>query len=492
MAESETLKRKATVAVNATPAGGGMEEGPFVCHLPSRPDGMPPEGTEWMAWRKNVEFRGHHLVLRGRTRGVDYVGNNFASAGTPAANACSYFVARLRRVASGKKAAAAAADADASDPEYELDVTPVGGGGIVDLQTRCHAQEYDAPVWDGAEDMNDPGVRAKYNDRLLRAFSSAKRQRKVARIQAERRVDASSLAAPDAMRANLVAATAGELDARALAELASARRNIPAHDPNATNPHDAYPLRRFPLYALADRSRWKDLLAAAKKPSKLESLRANGDVDSFVLDLVPRLDQTGSDAASQREAAKALAFLDALLAFRSHKGAVSERRRKKRDADDGDARDASRDADDAEKQSFVDDDFVSLSWTHDTKVDLVTQRAFIDAFMEQSRSDTPGEPRRFVRPKASSDLVTLHCILMTARVSGWTVDVSALAKRLKMSVKDMTPLCRELGLTMGRAPGKKADGGGAAVAALKLDGEKTLRDFLPEIKKRPQAAKKRE
>jgi hypothetical protein len=97
-----------------------------------------------------------------------------------------------------------------------------------------------------------------------------------------------------------------------------------------------------------------------------------------------------------------------------------------------------------------------------------------------------------VRPKASSDLVTLHCILMTARVSGWTVDVSALAKRLKMSVKDMTPLCRELGLTMGRAPGKKADGGGAAVAALKLDGEKTLRDFLPEIKKRPQAAKKRE
>ena len=79
----------------------------------------------------------------------------------------------------------------------------------------------------------------------------------------------------------------------------------------------------------------------------------------------------------------------------------------------------------------------------------MTRRAFIDAFMEQSRSDTPGEPRRFVRPKASSDLVTLHCILMTARVSGWTVDVSALAKRLKMSVKDMTPLCRELGLTMG-------------------------------------------
>ena len=487
MAEPETLKRKATVAVNATPAGGGMEEGPFVCHLPSRPDGMPPEGTEWRAWRKNVEFRGHHLVLRGRTRGVDYVGNNFASAGTPAANACSYFVARLRRVSASGKKAAAAADADESDPEYELDVTPVGGGGIVDLQTRCHAQQYDAPAWDGAEDMNDPSVRAKYNDRLLRAFSSSKRQRKVARIQAERRVDASTLAAPDAMRANLVAATAGELDARALAELAGERRNIPAHDPNATNPHDAYPLRQFPLYALAERSRWKDLLAAARKPSRLESLRANGDVDSFVLDLVPRLQSLGVDAASQKEAAKALAFLDALLAFQSHKGVVVERRPKKRDAD-ADA------ASGAEKS----DAFAPLSWTHETKVDAITQRAYIDAFMEQSRSDVPdlasapSEPRRFARPKASSDLVTLHCILMTARVSGWTVDVSALAKRLKMSVKDMTPLCRELGLTMGRAPGKKADGGGATTATLKLDGEKRLRDFLPEIKKRPQAAKKRE
>jgi hypothetical protein len=193
-----------------------------------------------------------------------------------------------------------------------------------------------------------------------------------------------------------------------------------------------------------------------------------------------------SDTSSQKEAAKALAFLDALLAFRSHKGVVVERRPKKRDeGDDGDG----------EKNDEMSDAFAPLSWTHETKVDTITQRAYIDTFMEQSALDVsgaPGEPRRFVRPKAMSDLVTLHCVLMTARVSGWTVDVSALAKRLKMSVKDMTPLCRELGFTMGRAPGKKADGGGAATATLKLDGEKRLRDFLPEIKKRPQAAKKRE
>ena len=41
----------------------------------------------------------------------------------------------------------------------------------------------------------------------------------IARIQAERKIDASTLADPDAMEATLKAATAGELDARALAAL---------------------------------------------------------------------------------------------------------------------------------------------------------------------------------------------------------------------------------------------------------------------------------
>ena len=411
MAESETLKRKATVAVNATPAGGGMEEGPFVCHLPSRPDGMPPEGTEWMAWRKNVEFRGHHLVLRGRTRGVDYVGNNFASAGTPAANACSYFVARLRRVASGKKAAAAAADADASDPEYELDVTPVGGGGIVDLQTRCHAQEYDAPVWDGAEDMNDPGVRAKYNDRLLRAFSSAKRQRKVARIQAERRVDASSLAAPDAMRANLVAATAGELDARALAELAGARgtsRRTTRTPPTRTTRTRCGVSRCTPSpIARGGKTCWRR--RRSRRSSSLCARTATWTASCWTWcpDWI-RLDPTRR--RREKPPKRWRSWTRSWRSGRTRAPCRSGGGRNETPTTATVARDASRDADDAEKQSFVDDDFVSLSWTHDTKVDLVTQRAFIDAFMEQSRSDTPGEPRRFVRPKASSDLVTLHCI----------------------------------------------------------------------------------
>ena len=179
-------------------------------------------------------------MIRGRTDGVDYVGNNFSRTSAAPKDAVKYFVARLRRVApgagggkSGGGGGSAGVDDD-EEPEYTLQMTPVGGGRIIDLETRCHALEYDAPAWDGAEDLNDYAVRAAHNDRLLKAFSSAKRQRKVARIQAERKIDASTLADPDAMEATLKAATAGELDARALAALAGERRNIPAHVASAT------------------------------------------------------------------------------------------------------------------------------------------------------------------------------------------------------------------------------------------------------------------
>ena len=268
-----TLKRKATVAVDVVPADGGVQEGPFVLYNPST-GGIPPSGTEFRAWRKNVEYRGHHLVIRGRTDGVDYVGNNFSRTSAAPKDAVKYFVARLRRVApgagggkSGGGGGSAGVDDD-EEPEYTLQMTPVGGGRIIDLETRCHALEYDAPAWDGAEDLNDYAVRAAHNDRLLKAFSSAKRQRKVARIQAERKIDASTLADPDAMEATLKAATAGELDARALAALAGERRNIPAHVASATNPVAAYPLDRFPLYPLIDRTRWKDLVKASKNPGR--------------------------------------------------------------------------------------------------------------------------------------------------------------------------------------------------------------------------------
>ena len=337
--DAGALKRKATVEVRVTEGGGGLAEGPFVMHIPST-GGMPPDGTEFRAWRKNEEFRGHQLLLRGRAEGVDYVGSNFASPTAAPAEACKYLVARLRPLApaSARGGGGGGEGADDDDaPTHALELAPAGGGAIIDLETRCHALEYGAPAWDGAEDLNDPSVRAAHNAKLLAAFSSAKRQRKVARIRAERAIDAASLAAPDAMAATLQAATANELDAKALAKLAGERRNIPAHDPTATNPRDAYPLERFPLYPVLDeRTRWRDLLKASKKPSAMKQLRDEGagvGFDAYVLDLVPRLADVGGIPDAQKELekerAKALAALDVLLEFHAHRGVVTERREKR-------------------------------------------------------------------------------------------------------------------------------------------------------------------
>ena len=81
---------------------------------------------------------------------------------------------------------------------------------------------------------------------------------------------------------------------------------------------------------------------------------------------------------------------------------------------------------------------------------------------------------------------------MALRVCGWTIDVSSLAKRLRVSVQDLVPHCKELGLTTKKTTGKASRGREDTVASLPLDGVKTLGDLLPEIKRRPQAAKKRD
>ena len=89
------LKRKATVAVSYVDKKEDMEEGPFVCKLGAT-GGLPPPGTEFRAWRKNLPYRGHMMVLRGRTDGVDYIGANHAPLGYyPAADACKYLLGTL-------------------------------------------------------------------------------------------------------------------------------------------------------------------------------------------------------------------------------------------------------------------------------------------------------------------------------------------------------------------------------------------------------------
>ena len=68
--------------------------------------------------------------------------------------------------------------------------------------------------------------------------------------------------------------------------------------------------------------------------------------------------------------------------------------------------------------------------------------------------------------------VTLHVILMALRVCGWTVDLGPLAKRMKTSVAELVPHCKELGCKI-----LKGTGGGKAAGP--------GRSF-PSLYKRPQ------
>lgn len=499
MSEYETrphvsgLKRKALVGVEYVPKKEDMAEGPFVCRLGAT-GGLPPPGTEFRAWRKNLPYRGHMMLLRGRTDGVDYIGANHAPLGHyPAGDACKYLLGKLVPVGKGKGGGGGGGDDDAV--EYELKLMPVGGSRVIDLECRCHALDYNEPEWDGAEDLNDYQVRAAHNARLLKAFASAKQQRKVAKIMAERRVDGNTIAAPDAMEATLKRATEGEMDASQLSKLAGERRNIPEHNPSATNAIDAYPFNLFPMFALLEkRTKWKEMVKAAKKPSAMKELRDGGGVDDFILGLVPKLAEHSGGATDREEndrqktRAKALAALDFLLVFLHAKDHISEKRERRKDVEGDD--------DDAYTGNKY------LSWTTRERVDAGIQRACVDAFMEEQHSGGtataggvapgPDEPRRFSRPKAMKDLVCLHVILMALRVCNYDVDLDALGARMKMGVKALAPLCRELGCAVKKSAGKKSDGGGVTRATLPLDGTKTLQDVLPEIKRRLKAAKKRD
>ena len=371
--DAGALKRKATVEVRVTEGGGGLAEGPFVMHIPST-GGMPPDGTEFRAWRKNEEFRGHQLLLRGRAEGVDYVGSNFASPTAAPAEACKYLVARLRPLAPPPRAAAAAA------ARARTTTTPrrTPSSSRPRAAARSSTSRRGATPWSTA-----PPRGTARRTSATRAPRGARREAprrvqlgeapaQVARIRAERAIDAASLAAPDAMAATLQAATANELDAKALAKLAGERRNIPAHDPTATNPRDAYPLERFPLYPVLDeRTRWRDLLKASKKPSAMKQLRDEGagvGFDAYVLDLVPRLADVGGIPDAQKELekerAKALAAMDVLLEFHAHRGVVTERREKRGGDEGGEGGDP---GDDASLGPLV------ISWAHDARVHPVVR-----------------------------------------------------------------------------------------------------------------------
>ena len=97
--------------------------------------------------------------------------------------------------------------------EYELELIPIAGGRIIDLEARLHKYNYTKHSKSELADVNDPAVRAEINAKQLEAFASDKRKRQVNRMNAARKLDEASIASPKVMEAHI--RDGGQLEGRA-------------------------------------------------------------------------------------------------------------------------------------------------------------------------------------------------------------------------------------------------------------------------------------
>ena len=149
------------------------------------------------------------------------------------------------------------------DGAYELELMPIAGGRVIDLETRLRKYNYTEHSKSDLADINDPAVRAEINAKQLEAFASDKRKRQVNRLNAARKLDEASIASPKLMQAH-IAEGAATLKSRAELILEAGKtRNIPPHEPNALNLDEAYPIASMPCHALFHKFRSKDLLENA-------------------------------------------------------------------------------------------------------------------------------------------------------------------------------------------------------------------------------------
>lgn len=131
----------------------------------------------------------------------------------------------------------------------------------------------------------------------------------------------SGAAAEAALHAvNAKAAEEGGAREDVLARVA-ARRNIPPHDPAATTPAEAYPLRRLVPEACLGALNVGQLLHAAEKADVLDKITEKKLLPEYVISRLPLL-RAARDEREKKAAARALALLAALLNLIAQRGSA--------------------------------------------------------------------------------------------------------------------------------------------------------------------------
>jgi len=400
-------------------------------------------------------FRANNVVMCARGDGVDYVGKNFTHALSGIGRAFEReFPNNARQMLGRLKPAPGEGDG-----AYVMELIPIAGGRVIDLEARLHKYNYTKHGVSEYANLEDPAVRAAINAKQLEAFASDKRKRQVNRINAARRLDQDSIASPQQMETHISAATANMKSRNDLVIEAGKKRNIPAHNLEATEVSMAYPVETTPCYALFSKLAWKELLDAVKADTALSSETYEPLTKAMSMLLM------GGNSKALTEQAKLIMFSDALCKLEKlRKGRIMEARPRK--GEDGET-------EIKPKHPFL--------YASESEVDPNLQRAIIQEFMEE---DNSGASRAFVLSKAARDLLRLQILLIALRAYGWTLKLDIMEAQLNIDSKELQSYTRQLGC-------KSASGGKNPSVKLDLQG-KPLAAFLPEIRARAKRAKAKE
>jgi hypothetical protein len=341
---------------------------------------------------------------------------------------------------------------------YELQLIPIAGGRVIDLETRLRKYNYTEHAKSDLADINDPAVRAEINKKQLEAFASDKRKRQVNRLNAARKLDDASIASPKLMQTHI---TEGAATLKSRAELileAGKSRNIPPHEADALDLDEAYPIASMPCYALFHKLRSKDLLENA------DGAATCGDVTFEPLSsaLASLCLKTGTKSELNKRA-QLIMYADALCKLLA-RNRIKEAKPKATDDNETPTKPVHR-----------------FMFTSAENVDPLLQEALIHSYMDKDMAS--GVPQ-YVMSKHRKDLVRLQVILIALRLCEWTLEIELVRPHLKVDSKEMMAYTRELGC-------KSVKGGKNPVVKLDLQG-RALSSVLPEIRARAKRAKPRE
>ena len=213
---------------------------------------------------------------------------------------------------------------------------PVTGRRVLRLEPRVDGVEYGAPAWEPVDETVEGRAKARTElDKgascwldtslatthlvcsnsppgclsLHTAFATEKRWRTTARMAAARGVAAEALPDSGALMGYFAHATRDQLTSQQLATRLAGSRNIPPHNPEATNPMQAYPLEGLCDTATLHSLPWKAVLAASRSGAAVEHLHPY--VQSRLATCIASL----SEAPQRERTAKVGAYLSVLLRF---------------------------------------------------------------------------------------------------------------------------------------------------------------------------------